>query len=393
MTGDRLMYEALKPYAATPRQAQVIQALIETGSTRKAADREGIARGTVDGIVATVRRHAAKQGHAPDHDMTHPAPDGFYVKGTSTLYDQDGIAKAQWVKTSIDKERQDEMIRAAVAGMASELPKAEPTAAPDQTSASLMACYPIGDQHLGMLAWGEETGGEDYDLTIGEKLLMGAIDHLIQSAPKCDRAAIVALGDFMHYDSFESVTPASRHQLDADSRFPKMVRCAIRCLRYTITAALNRHAYVHVVIEIGNHDISSSIFLMECLKSIYENEPRVTVDNSPSHFHYFDFGKNLVGVHHGHGAKMGELPLIMATDRPEQWGNTEFRYWWTGHVHHDQVKDYAGCRVESFRILAPADAWAANKGYRAASDMKAIILHKDFGEVARHIVNPRMLNV
>jgi hypothetical protein len=89
---------------------------------------------------------------------------------------------------------------------------------------------------------------------------------------------------------------------------------------------------------------------------------------------------------------MAALPLIMATDQPEKWGQSEYRYWWTGHVHHDQVKDYEGCRVESFRILAPADAWAANHGYRAASDMKAIILHKDYGEVARHVVNPAMLN-
>ena len=49
------------------------------------------------------------------------------------------------------------------------------------------------------------------------------------------------------------------------------------------------------------------------------------------------------------------------------------------------------CRVESFRVLAPNDAWAENKGYRPQRDMKAIILHRDFGEVARHIVNPNML--
>ena len=55
------------------------------------------------------------------------------------------------------------------------------------------------------------------------------------------------------------------------------------------------------------------------------------------------------------------------------------------------MKDFTGCKVESFRILAPKDAWAAEKGYRAQQDMKAIILHKDYGEVARHIVNPEML--
>ena len=382
--------EGLKPYA-TPIEARYIDAVIKTGTERRAAEQEGVTHSTIHGAIMRARRRAAAQGYSPEHDMTRPVPDGFHVKGTSTLYDADGQIRQQWVKSNIDRERQEEMLREAVEAMASDLPRVKPTKGPPDTADHLMACYPIGDQHLGMLSWAEEAG-EDYDLTIGENVLTGAIDHLVAAAPKCDRAAIVALGDFMHYDSFDAVTPTSKNQLDADSRFPKMVRAAIRCLRYTIKAALTRHKTVHVVIEIGNHDLSSSIFLMECLANIYENEPRVTVDTSPRHFHYFSFGKCLVGIHHGHGAKMAALPLIMATDQPEKWGQSEYRYWWTGHVHHDQVKDYEGCRVESFRILAPADAWAANHGYRAASDMKAIILHKDYGEVARHVVNPAMLN-
>jgi hypothetical protein len=187
------------------------------------------------------------------------------------------------------------------------------------------------------------------------------------------------------------VTPTNRNLLDTDGRYPKMVRVAIRCMRYLVEAARRRHGSVHVIVEIGNHDLSSSIFLMECLANLYENEPRVTIDTSPRHFHYFHFGKNLVGTHHGQSVKMEKLPLIMATDQPELWGSTEHRYLWTGHVHHDQAKDIEGCRVESFRVLAPQDAWASNKGYRARRDMKAIVLHREYGEVARHIVNPAML--
>jgi hypothetical protein len=72
------------------------------------------------------------------------------------------------------------------------------------------------------------------------------------------------------------------------------------------------------------------------------------------------------------------------------WGKTKHRWWLTGHIHHQQVQDFNGCAVESFRILAPPDAWAAQKGYRAARDMKAVILHREFGEVARHTVSADM---
>lgn len=203
---------------------------------------------------------------------------------------------------------------------------------------------------------------------------------------------MVFLGDFMHYDSFVAVTPTSGHHLDADSRFPKMVRTAIRCMRYMIEGALRRHGKVHVIVEIGNHDLASSIFLMECLRNVYENEPRITIDNSPKHYHYYRFGKVLIGTHHGHGSKPEQLPLIMATDVPDLWGETEHRYIWCGHVHHtSKLKDHPGAEVESFRVLAPADAYASQKGYRSKRDMKCIVMDKSHGEIARHSVRPEML--
>lgn len=381
--------ERLRPYASD-RQWEIYLAVCDSSSKEEAAKKLGINRSNVTRAIAAMMATAAKRGYSPDHDMVQEVPPGFRLKGTSTLYDADGNQKLQWVKSTIDHERQMEIFREAIEAMAEDIPR-QPLVPPPETSADhLLACYPVGDHHFGMLSWGEETG-EDYDLSIGARLLTGAMDHLVKAAPSCSRAAIVLLGDFMHYDSFKSVTPTSGHLLDADSRFPKMVRAAIKAVRYMIRAALEHHKEVLVIVEIGNHDPSSSIFLMECLHNVYENEPRVTIDRHPGKFHYFRFGKNLVGVTHGDGVKLDKLPLIMATDRAKDWGETEYRYWWTGHVHHDQVKDFNGCRTESMRILPPADAYAANAGYRSGRDMKAIILHRDYGEVARHIVNPAML--
>ena len=381
--------EGLRPYA-TDKQWKKLKAIEKHGTERAAAKVLGLHRASFYATKQAVLKKAALHGYAPDYDLVHPVPDGMKLRGVSTLYDTSGDPKIQWVKSEADKERQEDIFKEAITAMASDLPRIQPSKGPEHGSEKLMACYLVSDHHFGMLAWDEETGA-NYDLSISERLLTGSMDHLIVTAPPCNKASVVFLGDLLHYDSFETVTPTGRNPLDADGRFPKMVRVAIRCMRYLIESAAQRHKKVHVVVEIGNHDLSSSIFLMECLSNVYENEPRITVDTSPAHYHYFDFGKCLVGIHHGHGTKMANLPLIMATDRPEQWGAADYRYWWTGHVHIDQMKDFTGCKVESFRILAPKDAWAAEKGYRAQQDMKAIILHKDYGEVARHIVNPEML--
>jgi hypothetical protein len=42
-----------------------------------------------------------------------------------------------------------------------------------------MTCFPVGDHHLGLLVWGEENRTEDYDLKIGEDLLISAFEYLL----------------------------------------------------------------------------------------------------------------------------------------------------------------------------------------------------------------------
>jgi len=383
---------ALSNYA-TVRQKEILGAIQSEGSEFKAGLKLGIHHTTVNKAYKAVKYKAAMQGWSPDHGLVHALPDGLKLKGTSTLYDMEtGAAKIQWVKSLVDKERQEAIFLEALEGFAEAIPRSEKVKPPELTDDNLLACYPVGDHHFGMLSWHEETG-DDYDLSIAESLLRGSIDYLIESAPHAETALVAILGDFMHYDSFEAVTPAHKNLLDADSRFPKMVRAAIKTLRYMIAQCLLKHQKVHVIIEIGNHDPSSSIFLMECFHNLYEHEPRVTIDRSPSHFHYYRFGKVLIGTHHGDKVKSEKLPMIMATDRAKDWGDTEHRYWWTGHIHHDSVKEFTGCKTESFRVLAPLDAYAANAGYRSGRDMKAIIMHKDFGEVERHIINSQMLGI
>ena len=418
----------LRAYA-TDRQWEYMEAWVKFRSKKAAAKALGVSLFACQGAIASVYAKAARQGYAPDYDLVHPVPEGLTLSGTSIRYDGDGNVEQFWNKTKPEGADPDAVVKLpdpkvvtktatlfdsagrvtqqwvsekpealaqlraweeAAKAMAESLPVLplidEPTVV---ENSDLMACYPIGDHHLGMLSWNQETGA-DWDLALAEKALAHAADYLLQATPACPVATVVFLGDFLHYDSFDAVTPTSRNLLDADGRYPKMVRASIRSMRNVIESAARRHGRVHVIVEIGNHDLSSSIFLMECLSNIYADNPRITVDTSPMHFHYFEHGACLVGTHHGHGAKADRLPSIMAADRPQEWGRTKFRYWWTGHIHHATLKDFEACSVESFRILAPADAWAHQKGFRATRDMKAIMLHREFGEVSRHTVNPGM---
>lgn len=382
--------ENLKKYA-TPRQLEFLAAIERTGSQRKAAKELSIARGTIGKAIESLKKRAAKAGYSPEHDMTHTVPDGFLVKGVSTMYNKEGGIAAQWVKSAIDRDRQEAIMREAFEAMADSLPRVEPRPEPTgEFDSNLMACYPIGDAHIGMLSWPEETG-EDWNLVIAERMHCTAMAHLVESAPRSEEATIINLGDWFHADNMEGVTTRSGHVLDMDSRYAKMARVGIKIMRQCIESALKKHKRVRVINAVGNHDDTSSLMLAICLANVYENEPRVVVDTTPTAFHYFRHGKVLVGIHHGHSARAERLPGVMAADRAKDWGETEYRYWWTGHVHHQSLKDYAGVSVESFRVLAAKDAYAHWGGYRAPRDMKCIVLHSEYGEVARSTVNPQMV--
>lgn len=359
---------------------------LRDNSQRMAAEHFGLNKRTIERRI----KRLALKGYAPKHDMTRTVPDGFKVKGVSSLYNKDGQLSAQWVKSTADDERRLEMLQEACVALSEELPQVDPRAAVGFHRDDLMACYPIGDPHFGEYIWAEECG-KDWDLAEAERVHCGAMRALVESAPRTKKATIINLGDAAHYDSMIAVTPRSGHHLDADSRFGKMVRVLMKTIRQCIEAALEKHESVHIINVIGNHDETGAVWLSIALSHIYANEPRVTVDTSPSVFNYFTFGKCLVGMHHGHTAKADRLAAVMATDRAKEWGASEHRYWWTGHIHHESKKEYPGVVVESFNTLAPGDAYATAGGWRSRERMSCIVLHKEHGEIARHSVHPSML--
>lgn len=318
----------------------------------------------------------------------YKAIDGAKLARRSTLIDAEGKVIQQWEIEKPEDAAREELFRGIIAGLKDEIPRTEAAPAISGFDPRLTV-YPVGDHHFGMLSWKHETGAS-YDLDIGAKLLADAMDGLIEVTPAGGQAVIAILGDFFHYDGLEPVTPKGHNIVDADSRYGKMVRVALRAVRRMIAKALGHHSQVHVIVEIGNHDQSIAVFLAEALSIFYELDERITVDTSPAHYHYYRFGSVLIGTFHGNGVGMERLPLIMANDRPKDWGETLHRMWLTGHIHTRVAQDYPGCTVESFRILPPTDAWAAHGGYRTIRDMKALVIHPDYGEVARYSVNPQM---
>jgi hypothetical protein len=354
---------------------EALAAVDQHGGVTAAADALDINRKTFQSRVSEARRRKA----------------GMVVTGRSTLTDlRTGEPVMEWVKETQDRQASLDALRAAAEALAADIPRAEPVAAPRSYADSLCNLYSYFDYHVGMLAWRKE-GGDDWDLTIAERSLQQSYGAMVTQAPAARKAIICIGGDWLHTDGLLPLTPASKHVLDADGRFSKIVQVAIRGIRFIVTCALAKHAEVELIVMEGNHDETGSVWLRHMLSALYENEPRLSVNASELPFYVSRWGEVMLGFHHGHKVKNEQLPLLFAAQFPKMWGDTTKRQIHCGHRHHVDEKEYNGVTIIQHPTLSARDAYAARGGWIAERAVQAITYHKRFGQVGRVYVCPEML--
>ena len=376
----------------TPRQKEILEAVNLYGSARAASAQLGLNKDAASKAYMYVRRKAAQSGYSPEHDFTRPVPDGYVAKGVSTYYNKEGKPSGQWVKASLSHQTLVEAMREAIDGFKDEIQPTIAVIAPARSEEHLCNLYTFTDYHLGMLAWNQE-GGSDWNISLAEKTIIAALAQMIDQSPKAHTAVVNIQGDFLHTDGKTPVTPASKHVLDADSRFPKIRRSAIRIIRSLVTMSLHRHQEVHLIIAEGNHDEESAGWLADLFAVHYEEEPRVIVNDSVLPFYVLEWGNTMLGIHHGHKVKNESLPLLFAAQFPQQWGRTTRREIHCGHRHHRDEKEYNGVTVVQHPTLAARDAYAARGGWIADRAAWAITYHKKYGAVGRVMITTEMLEV
>lgn len=374
---------------ATDTQLNYIKAIKEHGSARKAADALGVHHSAISCAMQRLVRVAATKGYAPDHNWINPVPETHNAARVSSHYTK-GILDQQWVIATLDEQRAAEARQAALEALAETLPRLPPVPAPAAALASLCNVYTLTDSHVGALCWHQE-GGADWDLKIAERVLVGCFEKMIAASPRARVGVVAQLGDFLHQDGVLPQTPTGGHLLDADGRFTKVVRVAVKVLRQVVDMALARHEKVIILMAEGNHDISSSIWLRTMFAALYENEPRLEVIDSPLPYYVYQHGETMLAWHHGHLKKNDQLPMLFAAQFPKMWGDTKKRYAHCGHRHHTEEKEHSGISVFQHPTLAARDAYAARGGWIADRQVTAITYHDKFGQHSRVTICPEML--
>jgi hypothetical protein len=158
-----------------------------------------------------------------------------------------------------------------------------------------------------------------------------------------------------------------------------------------IAYALSKHKIFHLLIVEGNHDECSSVWLRQMFAAMYEDEPRMTVNDSELPYYVYQHGDVMLAFHHGHKIKNEQLPGLFAAQFPKMWGACTHRHAHTGHRHHADEKEYSGMTVTQHPTLSARDAYAARGGWIADRAAMSITYHKRFGQYSRAFVTPEML--
>jgi len=229
------------------------------------------------------------------------------------------------------------------------------------------------DHHVGMLAWERETG-ENWDVGIAKRAFVSACEQMLAKTSGYPiKKILFPIGnDFFHVNDDSKQTPRGKNTLDVDGRICKLYRAGIESLLEAVQMCADV-AEVEIVWVPGNHDPDTSFYAVMLLHHAFAGDKRVTVDiDTPDAFQprkYRRFGNTLIGLTHGDGEKQTALPILMATERPDEFGAVTCREWLTGHRHKArEERMVAGnvqgnCTVRICPSLAPPDGWHFRNGY------------------------------
>jgi UDP-2,3-diacylglucosamine pyrophosphatase LpxH/transposase len=360
---------------------------------------DGLSQGKIakkyDMDKRTVERRIAKlklTGYDPANNRTHENPEEQVVKGYSTLHrlknkDDGSVGTVlEWVKTNITLQDQFDAATRLVGALVTEikpLPLIKYKNKPQ--SKNRFTVIPIGDPHVGLLVWSKETG-VSWDLEIAERVYTKLFKRLLSEMPDTEECVLINTGDAFHADNAAGVSTRSGHSFDLDGRHGKWIDAGYMLMRMFTDLCLKKYKTVEFINVPGNHDDILGRTIGSMIEQVYSNNPRLTVQKGDNPFQYVHKENVLLGFAHGHTCKLPSLPGKMADDMYKLWGNSTYRHWITGHVHHKswiQFKEHPGCKVETVGIIPPKDAYAHGGGWGAGRGIQGLIFDKKEGYLPR----------
>lgn len=222
-------------------------------------------------------------------------------------------------------------------------------------------------------------------------LSLETLISLIPSNVTIDRFVLPVGNDLLNTDTSDYRTTKGTPQFDT-VEYQESFRQAWQ-LMADIINRLAQIAPVDVLIVPGNHDTVRSFYVGETLSALFTNHDGVNVDNHRDTRKYYKYGVTTIGYTHGDKEKIGDLPLLMASERKEDFAFSDYTEWHLGHIHKEMtlektVDDVHGTKIRFLPSICDNDTWHKAKGYSSLRDCQGLIYSKEKGFIS--LVNQRI---
>lgn len=245
----------------------------------------------------------------------------------------------------------------------------------------------MADVHIGKYVVGRD-GKTSYDKETAIRRSHEAVEALlVRSQGFPTEKFLLPIGnDILHVDNKNNTTTKGTRQ-DVNGLWWEAYDAA-HAMYVAVIERLVPIAPVEIVYNRSNHDEHLGFTLSRGLQAWFRNTPDVTFTVTQNDREYIKYGRNMIGLQHGDGAKMKDLPLLMAAEEPKMWGDTIYRFIICHHVHHWKktqflmAEDMPGVTVEYMRSPSAADDYHQKHGYVGAPEaIDAFIFHPKWGKM------------
>jgi len=214
-----------------------------------------------------------------------------------------------------------------------------------------------------------------------------SIDELLYKASvyKISKIILPIGNDGMNSEGMRRTTTAGTPQVDTLSW-----QDSFRLYWITLVKGIERISEtcpIDVIVVTGNHDTERMFYLGDVISAYFTNNKNITVNNNGEYRKYYEYGVNMLLFTHGDKEKTSDLPLIMATERPEMFARTKYREVHLGHFHKEMSNEYRGIKVKFLPSICTTDDWHKMKGYDHFKCAQAFLYNKYYGLQATYQIN------
>lgn len=251
--------------------------------------------------------------------------------------------------------------------------------------------FNAADVHFNKMGSKDETGYEDYNLEISVRIFNETVDALINKTNKygkISKTLFVIGNDLLNADYVSGTTSINLTPQDNDQSWFKAYTTVCRVMTETIEK-FSTLGEVDILVCMGNHCMHSSFSIGEYLQAWFRNNPAISVLNEPKMRKYYRFEKNAFLISHGHGEKLSDLPLVMATEC-EFWSDCPNREIFSHHVHHQKLIETKGVVTRVFPSLAGVDRYHHLKAFVQNRRIGQALIYNETGLDALFEYQPKL---